>query len=282
MSCLAGRWLLCSRTQADGSAFVCTHHGTFHCDEAMACGMLRMLPEFADMPVVRTRDPAVIDAAYVVVDVGGTSDAEARRFDHHQREFTEPFRPAPEGGATKPEDEPVRMSSAGLVYRQYGRDVIAAITGGSLPADSAEQVYQKVYERLIREVDAVDNGVEPFDGPARYRIRTGLGGRVGRLNASWNEDGGAEVENTRFKQAVSWARLLSCRGTPASCHSRCKCRPLAPLHGAVLPNQLSSPHPRSIPPSLRHSVARRCSSPALSWFTWSPRWWTRGCPRATS
>lgn len=187
---------------ADGSAFVCTHHGTFHCDEAMACGMLRMLPEFADMPVVRTRDPAVIDAAHIVVDVGGTYDADARRFDHHQREFTEPFRPAPEGGATKPEDEPVRMSSAGLVYRHYGRDVIAAITGGSLPAESAEQIYQKVYERLIREVDAVDNGVEPFDGPARYRIRTGLGGRVGRLNASWNEDGGAEVENTRFKQAM--------------------------------------------------------------------------------
>lgn len=26
-----------------------THHGTFHCDEALACAMLKLLPEFADM-----------------------------------------------------------------------------------------------------------------------------------------------------------------------------------------------------------------------------------------
>lgn len=25
-----------------------THHGTFHCDEALACAMLKLLPEYAD------------------------------------------------------------------------------------------------------------------------------------------------------------------------------------------------------------------------------------------
>eukprot|EP00163_Fabomonas_tropica_P029450 TRINITY_DN6305_c0_g1_i2.p1 TRINITY_DN6305_c0_g1~~TRINITY_DN6305_c0_g1_i2.p1 ORF type:complete len:120 (-),score=8.44 TRINITY_DN6305_c0_g1_i2:139-498(-) len=38
-----------------------THNGHFHCDEALACAMLKLLPEYKDASITRTRDPAVLD-----------------------------------------------------------------------------------------------------------------------------------------------------------------------------------------------------------------------------
>ena len=62
-----------------------THNGTFHCDEALACFMLKQLPEYKDAEIVRTRDPAVLDTCDIVVDVGGVFDPSKHRYDHHQR-----------------------------------------------------------------------------------------------------------------------------------------------------------------------------------------------------
>lgn len=36
-----------------------THNGMFHCDEALACFMLKLLPEYAEAEIVRTRDMKV-------------------------------------------------------------------------------------------------------------------------------------------------------------------------------------------------------------------------------
>lgn len=33
-----------------------THSGNFHCDEALACFMLRQLPEYKNAEIIRTRD----------------------------------------------------------------------------------------------------------------------------------------------------------------------------------------------------------------------------------
>ena len=65
-----------------------THNGTFHCDEALACFMLRLLDEYKGAEVVRTRDPAVLSTCDVVVDVGGVYDHNTKRYDHHQRYVT--------------------------------------------------------------------------------------------------------------------------------------------------------------------------------------------------
>jgi hypothetical protein len=51
--------------------------------------MLKQLPQFADYKIVRTRDPKLLEKCEIVVDVGGVFDHEARRYDHHQRGFTE-------------------------------------------------------------------------------------------------------------------------------------------------------------------------------------------------
>lgn len=37
-----------------------THNGMFHCDEALACFMLKQLPEYKDAEIIRTRDLDVI------------------------------------------------------------------------------------------------------------------------------------------------------------------------------------------------------------------------------
>ena len=64
-----------------------THNGQFHCDEALACYMLKLLPEFKHCKIVRTRDPSVLATCDVVVDVGAVYDPAKMRFDHHQKEF---------------------------------------------------------------------------------------------------------------------------------------------------------------------------------------------------
>lgn len=50
----------------------------------------------------------------ILVDVGGTFDEKTRRFDHHQASFTGTF-------SSK---HSVKLSSAGLVYKYYGKEVI--------------------------------------------------------------------------------------------------------------------------------------------------------------
>ncbi len=62
-----------------------THDGKFHCDEALACYMLRRLPEYSNASVIRTRNPNILDKCVVVVDVGGVYDPSSHRYDHHQR-----------------------------------------------------------------------------------------------------------------------------------------------------------------------------------------------------
>lgn len=36
---------------------ICTHHGSFHCDEALACGLLKLLPEFRDLCASQVAPP---------------------------------------------------------------------------------------------------------------------------------------------------------------------------------------------------------------------------------
>jgi len=172
-------------------AFIATHHGSFHADEAMACAMLKCLPQYGDMPIVRTRNPADIDKAAIVVDVGGTYEPEKHRYDHHQKTFTTKYS----------EEYPlIKLSSAGLVFKHFGEEVVKALCG-AVAAKSLAKIVAKTYDSLIRELDALDNGVMIADEP-RFRFCTHLGARVGRLNPSWQEPSSPEIENGRFREAV--------------------------------------------------------------------------------
>jgi len=186
-------------TKEDLSAFIATHHGTFHADEVMATVMLKCLPEYEGLPVVRTRDPADIDKAKIVVDVGGTYEPSSHRYDHHQKTFTN----------TYSQDYPeIKLSSAGLVFKHFGEAVIEALCG-QLSEKAMIAIKAKTYDTLIRELDALDNGVQVADAP-RYRIVTHLGSRVSRLNPSWQEVSTPQLENANFKKALHIAAQELC------------------------------------------------------------------------
>lgn len=176
------------RIKTSGSPLIGTHNGHFHADEALAVHMLRMLPAYQGAPLVRTRDPKVLETCHTVVDVGGEYDAARNRYDHHQRGFTTTF-----------PGRPTKLSSAGLVFMHFGRDIIAHRMG--LPAEEAankdvDLLYGKLYENFIEALDAHDNGISVYDPAAlaaaglekRYSDGGfGLGAIVGRLNPNWND-----------------------------------------------------------------------------------------------
>jgi hypothetical protein len=65
-----------------------THDGSFHCDEALALSCLKILPEYRDATILRSRNPELLAQCNIVVDVGAVYEPENHRYDHHQREFT--------------------------------------------------------------------------------------------------------------------------------------------------------------------------------------------------
>ncbi|KAG7244802.1 hypothetical protein INR49_029821 [Caranx melampygus] len=172
-----------------------THNGTFHCDEALACFLLRLLPEYKNAEIIRTRDPAQLAQCDVVVDVGGEFDPKRHRYDHHQRSFSESFH------SLCPEKPWVtKLSSAGLVYLHFGRQVLAQLTQMKEDDKQLEVLYDKMYENFVEEVDAIDNGISQYDGEARYSISTNLSARVSHLNPCWNSKSQDTEEG--FKKAM--------------------------------------------------------------------------------
>ncbi len=119
---------------ADGMALLLgTHSGSFHADDVLAAALIRVFLD-PEARVVRSRDPEVLAEADIVFDVGYVFDPEARRFDHHQREY--------EGD----------RSSAGMVL-----DHLEA-QGHVQPALAA-----RLREELVDYVDAVDVGARQPD-----------------------------------------------------------------------------------------------------------------------
>lgn len=51
-----------------------THSGSFHCDEALGCYLLRKTPAYSNAEIVRSRNPDVLRDLDVVIDVGGVYD----------------------------------------------------------------------------------------------------------------------------------------------------------------------------------------------------------------
>lgn len=189
-----------------------THSGTFHCDEALGCWMLRRTAAFAGAPVVRTRDPELLAQLPVVIDVGGAYDPASGRLDHHQRGFGETFG---HGHA-------IKLSSAGLVYKHHGREVVRSVMAEAgcteVDDEAVERVYLRVYKTFVKAVDAIDNGVEPYAaaadgaaqplGPPLYQDGTTLAARVARLNPEWNappEEQTNAALDAAFEKAVALA-----------------------------------------------------------------------------
>ena len=110
---------------------IATHNGKFHADDVFGVALLTQL--FPDAQVVRSRDKEVLDGADIVLDVGGTYDAAARRFDHHQ--LTSGARPSG-----------ILYSAFGLLWQHYGLE----FCGGD------ERVWGKIDRRLVTAIPDAD------------------------------------------------------------------------------------------------------------------------------
>ncbi|KAI9315092.1 metal-dependent protein hydrolase [Dichotomocladium elegans] len=175
-----------------------THSGHFHCDEALAVWMLKQTKAFEGASLVRTRDPAKLAECSVIVDVGGVYDPVQHRYDHHQRGFTETF---DEKHATK-------LSSAGLVYKHFGREVIAKVLGRSESDEELDIIFQKTYNDFIEALDANDNGISAYPNtvtPLYKESPTALPQRVAKKNPNWNESLTDPEVDERFLSASDMA-----------------------------------------------------------------------------
>lgn len=121
----------------------------------------------------------------IVVDVGGVYDADKHRYDHHQRGFTEVFG---EAGFTK-----TKLSSAGLVYKHFGKEIIATVLGLPKDDEKVEILWLQLYLELIESIDAIDNGINLTSGELAYNQRTDLSSRVRRINPRWNEPSSDDI-----------------------------------------------------------------------------------------
>ncbi|XWS61540.1 hypothetical protein CRYUN_Cryun07bG0134000 [Craigia yunnanensis] len=172
------------------------HNGSFHCDEALGCFMIRLTDKFSNSEIIRTRDPKVLEGLDAVLDVGGVYDPSHDRYDHHQKGFEEVFG---HGFNTK-------LSSAGLVYKHFGKEIIAKELQLGEDHLDVHRLFLAIYKSFMEAIDAIDNGINQFDTdkPPRYVNNTHLSSRVGRLNLDWTDpDQSPDKENEAFQQAMS-------------------------------------------------------------------------------
>ena len=124
---------------------IAVHSGNYHADDCMAYAILAYI--FPKHELVRTRDEKELSACDFLVDVGGKYDNE-KYFDHHQREFKE-FRS---------DDEHIKYASAGLIWKKFGKEYIKKAYC-DLTDEQIDKIYKDVDYKLIRYIDANDNGM---------------------------------------------------------------------------------------------------------------------------
>ncbi len=156
---------------------IVTHNGNFHADDVFSIAALKQL--FPSFKLVRTRDLELIAKADIVLDVGGEYDADAGRFDHHQR-----------GGAGERENG-IPYSSFGLIWQKYGLEI----------CEGNQKVANAVDAGLVSTIDADDCGYgERAEGISLSRT-------ISMFNPTWQEEGDFD---TCFGEAVEFAsRLLT-------------------------------------------------------------------------
>lgn len=176
---------------------ICTHSGSFHADESLAVYMLRLLPEFKDAKLVRSRNPKDWEASDILVDVGAQYDG-VKFFDHHQRGFFETFN----------EKYKTKLSSAGLIFKHYGRDIIKTILNDKVSSSDLDLLYDKVYKQFVEALDANDNGISKYTIPKDSNLEPNfrdnaisIPGIISGMNPNWNEDTSDESFDRCFARA---------------------------------------------------------------------------------
>jgi uncharacterized UPF0160 family protein len=157
---------------------IVTHNGNFHADDVFSIAALKII--FPSFKLVRTRNIDVIASADIVIDVGGEYDADAGRFDHHQR-----------GGAGARENG-IPYSSFGLIWMKYGLQI----------CQGNQEVSNAVDAGLVSTIDAIDCGHVKGVPEGISLSQT-----ISMFNPTWQED--SQFDRC-FDEAVDFAsRVLS-------------------------------------------------------------------------
>ena len=166
-----------------------THVAPHHADEVFATAMLSVL---FPVELFRTRDQEIIENTKAIVyDVGGEFDPIRKRFDHHQKRFSEI------------RDDGIIYSSAGLIWREYGASIVKSIAKTGVIDDvMTAEVVSLVDEALIRGIDARDNGQgEKGDSMSVSSV-------ISACNSLWDEN---EDADTCFLRACDLATAILVR-----------------------------------------------------------------------
>lgn len=172
---------------------ICTHSGSFHADESLAVYLLRLLPKFKDAQLTRSRNSTDWEASDIVVDVGGKYDQGHKWFDHHQREFNENFS----------KDFHTKLSSAGLIYKHFGKDIIQEVLKLNNPSD-VDMLHVKIYKEFIEAIDANDNGINNYPSNVEKKFNDKnltLPALVSQLNPHWNSNPVDQDYDEAFEKA---------------------------------------------------------------------------------
>jgi uncharacterized UPF0160 family protein len=152
---------------------IVTHSGKFHADDAWAVAVLNIL--FPNCDLIRTRDPATIEASDFAVDVGGIWDPATGRFDHHQKGFS----------AARSSGVP--YASAGLVWREYGPRCVLALAataaGHQLQESQARDMAYGIDADIVQYLDLSDDGAAK-SAPGGY----GLSAVISGFNPNWLDE----------------------------------------------------------------------------------------------
>ena len=129
--------------------FLVTHSGGFHADELLSSVILTRL--FPNARIVRSRALEWITAGAdrIIYDVGGSYDAAAQIFDHHQR-----------GAPLRDDGQP--FSSFGLIWKHYGLDYLAAL---DIPDVDVAAIHASFDGSFVLPIDLMDNGALSPTGP---------------------------------------------------------------------------------------------------------------------
>ena len=126
---------------------IITHNGGFHADDVTAIAILRFI--YPRMNLIRSRDKKLIDKADIKVDVGFEYDPEKGCFDHHQK------------GGARQYDDGKQMASAGIVWLEFGKQVIKKVLRDesiTLTNEEIDDVFKNVASGFIRSIDLIDTG----------------------------------------------------------------------------------------------------------------------------
>ena len=137
--------------EKEKNLYVGTHNGIFHCDEVVAVAILSILNKDANVRVIRSRDlKHLAENTDLLVDVGGGE------FDHHQK------------GGNGARENGIKYASAGLIWREYGQELISKLAGNALEQKEVSAIADVIDKDIIQSVDMEDNGQLAASHPFKF------------------------------------------------------------------------------------------------------------------